>query len=239
VLTQLGRKVADAPAQAGRYAYVRRLNYVSQTRAKPGGGEFVMVVPMESRMWVAGDGTIISEGVSHEDQATFPTPADRAAYEASTKWATLDGLPHAEKGLPVAGMTAEQVAALPSDPEQLRQAIAKDPTGDAAQLLGWPLTPRPVKAALYEVLKTLPGARLAGTQEDPSGRSGVGIEFDDAAWTTLFIFDPATGELIATREHGKQEAHGRGTTDWSLTLEEGRSDDAPTPVGRTQDWTGR
>jgi hypothetical protein len=243
VLTQLGAKVAQAHAQTGRYAYSKTLSYISQTRTDGKGGEFVIVVPMEGESWVADDGTVISKGVEHEDQATFPTPADKAAYEAAPKFPQRDTPAHEQIGLKVGGLTAEQIRSLPTDPAQLQAAISADPdlttVAAAAQLLDWPLTPQPVRAALYGVLKARPDARLVGTVRDPSGREGVGVQFEDDAWTTLFVFNPATGNLLATRSYGKHEAKGRGTTDWDLTLAQGRSDDAPAPTGPTMDWTGR
>jgi hypothetical protein len=242
VLTELSRKVARAQPQTGRYAYSRSLSYISQTRTDGKGGEFVIVVPMEGESWVADDGTVISKGVEHEDQATFPTPADKAAYDAAPKFPQRDTPAHAQIGLKVGGLTAEQIRALPTDPAQLDAAISADPdlttVAAAAQLLGWPLTPQPVRAALYAVLKARPDAKLVGSVHDPSGRAGVGIQFEDDAWTTLFVFNPATGDLLATRSYGRHEAKGRGTTDWDLTLEQGRRDDAPTPTGPTQNWTG-
>src|SRR6201999_2253589 len=94
VLTQLGRKVAQAQPQTGRYAYSRTLSYTSETRTDGKGGEFVMVVPMEGESWVADDGTVISKGVEHEDQATCPTPADKAAYEAAPPFPARDTPAH-------------------------------------------------------------------------------------------------------------------------------------------------
>jgi hypothetical protein len=65
---------------------------------------------------------------------------------------------------------------------------------------------------------------------DPRGRTGVGVQFDTPAWKTLFLFDPATGALLGTRSLGHKEVPGRDIDDWSLVLESGRRDDAPTLV---------
>ena len=63
----------------------RRLSYVSHMRPKPGGkGTFVVVLPHEDEQWVADDGTGVVRDVIHDDQPTFPTPEDKADYEAAT-----------------------------------------------------------------------------------------------------------------------------------------------------------
>ena len=74
------------PPQTGRYAYEKRLSYVSHMRPKPGGkGTFVVVLPHEDEQWVADDGTGVVRNVIHEDQPTFPTPEDKADYEAARR----------------------------------------------------------------------------------------------------------------------------------------------------------
>lgn len=234
VLADLGRKVADAPAQRGRYAYQRRISYVSHMRPQPDGkGTFVVVLPHEDEQWVADDGSAIVRNVIREDQPTFPTPEDKAAYEAAPKLPPLDDRPHAVDEITVVGLSAAEVRALPTDPARLRPLIER---GDVAltamvgQLLATALTPPEVKTALFEVLKQLPGARLVPDARDPQGRTGVGVEFDTRAWKTLFLFDPATGALLATRSLGREEVPGRTIDDWSLVLESGRRDDAPEAV---------
>jgi hypothetical protein len=84
-----------------------------------------------------------------------------------------------------------------------------------------------VKVALFGVLKGLPGATLVPGATDPQGRTGVGVQFDTPAWKTLFLFDPETGALLATRSIGREEVPGREIDDWSLVLESDRRDDAP------------
>jgi hypothetical protein len=240
VLADLGRKVAAAPAQEGRYAYLRSLSYSSHMRPRPGGkGTFVVVIPMESEIWALPDGDMIVSSVMHEDQARFPTPQDKADYGRAPKQPPWDQRPHEVKGLKIGGLTAAQVLALPADPVALHAAIAGNGmaiTAAAGQLLGSPLTPQPVKAALYRVLRDLPGATLVGDQTDPLGRTGVGVRFDDPAWTSLFLFDPGTGALLGVRSIGKKEVPGRDISDWSLNVESGRRDSAPEPVGPVQQW---
>ncbi len=94
-------------------------------------------------------------------------------------------------------------------------------------LLSSALTPPHVQAALFEVLKSLPGATLVDGVTDPQGRTGVGVRFQDDAWDTLFLFDPASGHLLGTRSIGHQEVEGRDIADWSLVMDAGRTDRAP------------
>jgi hypothetical protein len=94
-------------------------------------------------------------------------------------------------------------------------------------LLTSALTPVPVKVALFEVLERLPGATLVDRVTDPEGRTGIGVRFQDEAWDTLFLFDPANGHLLGTRSVGHKEVEGRDIADWSLVLDSKRTDDAP------------
>ena len=65
---------------------------------------------------------------------------------------------------------------------------------------------------------------------DPQGRTGVGVRFEDDAWNTLFLFDPANRRLLGTRSIGHKEVPGRDIDDWSLVLESKRTDSAPQPT---------
>lgn len=234
VLTQLRDKVAGAPGQTGRYAYEKRLSYVSHMRGstKGKGGAFVVVLPHEDEQWVADDGSAIVRMVVHDDQPTFPTPKDKAAYEAAgDQRPPFSDAPYAVYHVKVAGLSTAEVRSLPTDPAQLRARLEGGDvllTAKIGQLLATALTPPAVKAALFEVLKGLPGATLVPEVKDPKGRSGVGVEFDTPAWKTLFLFDRETGGLLATRSIGHKELPGRDIDDWSLVLESHRRDDAPT-----------
>jgi hypothetical protein len=238
VLSELSGKVAVAPAGTGKYAYEKQVAYISHMRPKPGGkGTFVVVLPHTGEQWVSADGTAIMRGSVAWDQPTFPTPEDKADYEASPKnesgW---DSSPHKVVNLTLAGLTPAEVQALPTDPAALLAKLT-DPhlelTARVGQLLGSALTPPAVKVALFEVLRGLPGATLVPDTKDPQGRTGIGVQFDSDAWKTLFLFDPQTGALLGTRSIGHKEIPGRDIDDWSLVLESDRTDDAPTPTGRT------
>ncbi|WP_049559339.1 CU044_5270 family protein [Nonomuraea sp. SBT364] len=100
------------------------------------------------------------------------------------------------------GMTPRQLAALPTEPERLKNALL-DLEGDwkayapkvtkqpiralkgeprvralsdvAGTLLALAPTPPAVRAAAYRMLATLPGVRIEGDTTDPLGRAGVAI----------------------------------------------------------------
>jgi len=120
---------------------------------------------------------------------------------------------------------------LPTDPVALKTKLEHRDnvvvTAYAGALLSFAGTPHAVKAALFSVLKSVPGAKLIPSVTDPLKRTGVGVQFDDEAWRTLFLFDPDTGALLGTKSIGKQEVPGRTIEDWNLTVESGRTDIAP------------
>jgi hypothetical protein len=239
VLAELSGKVAAAPAETGKYAYEKQISYVSHMRSKPGPakGTFVVVLPHTDEQWVSADGTAIMRGQIAWDKPTFPTPEDKADYEASDHtepgWSSA---PYKVKNMTLAGLAPAEVQALPTDPAALLGKLT-DPhlelTARIGQLLGSALTPPPVKVALFEVLKGLPGATLVPDMKDPQGRTGIGVQFETDAWRTLFLFDPQTGGLLGTRSIGHKEVPGRDIDDWSLVIESNRSDDAPEPTGRS------
>lgn len=230
LLADLRGKVVATSAATGRYAYQKQIAYVSHMR----GGEerFVVVIPHELEQWVDADGSVIVRDVMHEDQATFPTPEDEAAYErAGQQRPPMDGQAYRHDDYKLAGFTVRQVAQLPTEPAALRAALER---GDVAllpataQLLASPVSSPELKAALFSVLKGLPGAELRPDSTDPRGRTGVGVQFEDDAWRTLFLFDPDSGALLGTRSIGKQEVPGRTIDDWWLVVEATRTDSAPT-----------
>ena len=233
LLTQLSRKVANEPTRQGKYAYLKQVAYISHMRPRKGGkGTYVVVLPHTSEQWVAQDGTAIVKSFADEGQPSFPTPEDKRDYEAANAhrlpW---DGSPYSLKNVRVGGMSVGEVEALPSDPVQLKARLEEHDemslTAKTGQLLAAAQTPPAVKVALFEVLKQVPGAQLVPQVTDPLERTGVGVQFDDPAWRTLFVFDPDTGALLATRSIGHKEVPGRDIDDWSLVIDSGWRDTAP------------
>jgi hypothetical protein len=181
---------------------------------------------------VADDGTGVTKGIIHWDQATFPTPEDKVAYEKQQRPPMLDDeSPRALRDAEVLGMSLAEVRALPTDPVALKAKLENRDnvvvTAYAGALLSFAGTPHDVKVALFSVLKSLSGAKLIPSVTDPLKRTGVGVQFDDEAWRTLFLFDPETGALLGTQSIGKKEVPGRTIEDWNLTVKSSRTDTAP------------
>lgn len=212
VLADLQGKVAGAPVQQGRYAYLKQLSYTTHLRP----GNVTKVLPHESEQWIADDGTGVYKEVVHWDEKP-PFPVDES--------------PHAIDDAEVLGMSLEEVRDLPTDPAKLMRHLEDRDnvivTAYAGALLSFAGTPQDVKVALFSVLKHLPDATLIPSETDPLERTGVGVQFEDEAWRTLFLFNRDTGELLGTRSIGKKEVPGRTITDWNLTVESGRTDTAP------------
>jgi hypothetical protein len=232
VLTDLRGKVAATTAPAGRFAYQKQIAFVSHMRGGGDADRFVAVIPHELEQWVAADGTAIAREAIHEDQAVFSTPQDEAAYRrAGQQTPPWNSDPRRVADYKLAGMSVQDVAQLPTDPAALKaklQAGAVDLLPATAQLLGSPVPSPELKAALFTMLKGLPGGTLLPSETDPRGRAGVGVQFEDEAWRTLFLFDPDTGALLGTRSDGKKELPDRTISDWWLVVEATRTDTAPT-----------
>lgn len=66
-------------------------------------------------------------------------------------------------------------ASLPACPEDVRGRIDDLAPSFATTLLEYPFAPKRLRVALIDALRTLPGARDAGTIRDPAGRAGSAI----------------------------------------------------------------
>jgi hypothetical protein len=240
VLARLARADAATAEQSGRYAYREAIEYTTHMRPRPdGSGSFAVVLPHETKQWLdaRGDG-VISERI-REDQPKFPTAEDRAQFEAAPSPRPLEGAHRMRvRDVRIAGLSAEAIAALPTDPVALRRAIADGMKragvksdnavlAGASQLLSSAVTPPDVRTAIFGVLRREPGAHVSEKLADPLGRTGVAISFDSSAWNTTLVFAKSDGRLLATRSVGKQELPGREIQDWSVVVETGRRDTAP------------
>ncbi|MEU4195680.1 CU044_5270 family protein [Kribbella sp. NPDC026611] len=145
-------------------------------------------------------------------------------------------------------LSAEQIAALPTDPSQLRKVLAGAATdradvdytvfAAAGRLLFEMPSPPKLRGAALRVLAALPGARIRTGVKDPLGRTGTEITLrttldkPDSRRTVMFgvgtsyIVDPTTGRLLSQTVTG-------GKTGSTVVLESGWTDDRPTPPSRT------
>jgi hypothetical protein len=139
-------------------------------------------------------------------------------------------------------LTAQQIAALPTDPVKLRALLARDATAAerdyvvfaaAGRLLFEMPSPPKLRGAALRVLAALPGTHIRTGVKDPIGRVGTEITIDvdpklpSGSKTSLFrsgaryIIDPATGRLLSSTYGGKPGA--------IVVLESGWTDQNPTP----------
>jgi hypothetical protein len=242
-LRRLGATAADSSTPDSRYIYVRQRSYTTHMRPRPGRrGTFATVVPTDVETWFARDGNERIERY-HElwDQATYPTDRDRADAQAAGPLSQPpdDRRAVRHRDTTIAGFTVAKLRALPTDASALRARLERADLGYKSPsplvtvtglVLGSPLTPPHVRAAAFAVLRDLPGATLVPGAKDPMGRGGDAVEFNDDAWRTMYIFDPNTSELIATRSIGKKELPGRKITDWILKLDSAGVDRAPNAI---------
>ncbi|MGW1340019.1 CU044_5270 family protein [Kribbella sp. NPDC002412] len=148
-------------------------------------------------------------------------------------------------------LTAQQIAALPTDPVKLRAVLSRDTDPDATpsereyvvfaaagRLLFEMPSPPKLRGAALRVLATLPDTRVRTGVKDPIGRTGTEITFTPdpsmpSAGKTLlhrggatYIIDPDTGRLLSSSYRGPKP----GAT---VVLESGWTDEKPKPPART------
>lgn len=89
--------------------------------------------------------------------------------------------------------------AVPVDGQEPEQALFDLMTG----LVRETIVPPDLAAALYRAARLVPGVVLERGAQDAIGRRGVGISRTDERFrsSTLWVVDPATGQLLGTRDH--------------------------------------
>ncbi|MFI5698127.1 CU044_5270 family protein [Kribbella sp. NPDC051586] len=148
-------------------------------------------------------------------------------------------------------LSAEQIAALPTDPARLRAYLGKTAGRDlspadreyavfaaAGRLLFEMPAPPKLRGAALRVLAALPGTRVRTGVKDPLGRVGTEVSLVAALskasgnrtslfWSgATYIIDPATGRLLSSTLGGPKP----GST---VVLESGWTDDKPAPPSAT------
>lgn len=172
--------------------------------------------------FIAADGTTVGRRTSISGPR-FETAADRMAWEQAGSprpWETpitLRNAPEDRFTFFFPGrdhITEAELRALPPDPAKLRDIIEpnvatnatwsheKQMFDDITQMLMIdPLQPE-VRAALYDVLASLPGIELLGRVDKQIGRPGVAIGITDRGYRFEAIFDPETADLIGQGLNG-------------------------------------
>jgi len=75
-----------------------------------------------------------------------------------------------------------------------------------------------LRAALFRLAATLPGARSLGETTDATGRSGVGIAYSDGAVSRQIIFDPGSALVIGVRNVATDPSDTRPPTPSEVAL---------------------
>jgi len=142
-------------------------------------------------------------------------------------------------------LSAKQIAALPTDPAQLRKVLAKTAGPEltaadqdyavfaaAGRLLFEMPSPPKLRGAALRVLAALPGTRIRTGIKDPIGRTGTEVSITAVKpsgtrtglfWSgATYIIDPVTGRLLSSTIRGPK-------TGSTVVLESGWTDDKPTP----------
>lgn len=144
-------------------------------------------------------------------------------------------------------LTAQQIAALPTDPGKLRAVLARGADRDATaselnyivfaaagRLLFEMPSPPKLRGAALRVLAALPGTHVSTGVKDPIGRIGTEITIDidptlpSGSKTFMlrsgaaYIIDPATGRLLSS-------TYGDRKPGATIVLESGWTDERPTP----------
>ncbi|MDP9299932.1 MAG: CU044_5270 family protein [Actinomycetota bacterium] len=181
-----------------------------KTQGIGGGGDvssgldWDLVVRERLQTWVASDGS--GRQVKTIEQVDFASPDDR------TRWIQAGRPPlpaSAVEGYRRGGLSIFDVATLPSDPDELRNAIhagrvIEEPSGPLGiftgigDLLAQPNTPPDVRHGLLELAAETPGITFEPAITDPLGRPGEGFTFHVQPSTETLIIDPDTARVLAT-----------------------------------------
>jgi hypothetical protein len=172
------------------------------------GRTFSVVTEVDATEWIRSDGSAVRREQIRD--ASLASTTDQQVWSAAEK-----------PTLPAAGDVREVRFApgefffvpssrVPADPDTLDSAlrdgsIANRPDTDRQVflLIGDLLAQRNLSEATREALlgvaSRLEGITLLGTVTDPLGRSGTGFSVADGVSDAQLIFDPASGELLASQ----------------------------------------
>jgi hypothetical protein len=197
-------------AGSGDVAYTKEEEFLLDVHEKDG---WSVILPATVETWVAPDGSGRQREVP--GTPTFPSAADKAAWEAS-------GSPELghngvfDRAFDPGFFPRPDLSSYPTDVEALKARIQRE----AAQVGGVPLNVEmftkvgdllrspdaspALRSALYQVAAGIPGVELVGGVTDQVGRKGteVAIVSDYAGYLARYslIFDPSTSALLEHRE---------------------------------------
>lgn len=149
------------------------------------------------------------------------TPFPTSPTNSSAAWRTTNGSPPpaprsagcAERSALPADpdtTTFRELEALPTDPDELLRKIYADAKGEGAQtrqsaaletigdmLDDATLLPR-LDSALYRAAAKIPGVSVVENAEDFTGRSGIGLSFEDRGGRQVWVFDKKSLDYLGS-----------------------------------------
>ncbi|GAB2607248.1 CU044_5270 family protein [Kribbella endophytica] len=202
--------------------------------------------PADTALWKA-QGSPRSWQLSYEVD-----PVTMAPGEPVVNKMTFDQVPPGYYLSGIKPVTAQQIQALPTDPEKLRAVLSAnaDPGASdseidyqvfsaAGRLLFEMPSPPKLRGAALRVLSMLPGTKFEVNVKDPIGRTGTAFSYEWAGrggkpgaeptmindGRTRYVVDTTTGRLLSSESIGLKAGA-------SVVLESGWTDDRPTPPSK-------
>jgi hypothetical protein len=225
-LRELAAGLADAPydGESGAYAYHRTVSWGGTVQSSPEGHEMSYVEQIET--WTASDGSVrVRTTVLRME---FPDQESRQYWQSLNPemlrlpQESVDEYP-----------ASPGTAAVPTDPEQLRELLGVPDEGvpdfkRIEALYRERIVPREARAAVLGILADVPGFGWRGEVTDRAERTGVAISYDVPEQNVRFVlaFNSVTGELLSFEfvdlRDGQVQFYG-------LHSETGWTDVAPAP----------
>ena len=178
------------------------------------GISVVWPTPADKAAWRADGEPSLAEWLKMSGQwATFTQPPTARelflADETQLGWLDPGHLPQgpdallhslrqvAASELPGTPGSKDCAELLVSCPATTRGIINRYVLGKLITLLRFPLTHPRDRSTIFRAVSLLRGARLVGSVEEPSGRTGIGVLLVHNPDMNLLVFDPRSADLIA------------------------------------------
>ncbi|SCE74254.1 hypothetical protein GA0074695_0750 [Micromonospora viridifaciens] len=195
-----GRLVdADYDNRTGRYRYHHTKSWGGSAMTSDDGRYHVAFVD-ETKVWQAADGT--GKQVTIQLEPQYPDQESRDYWRRNLRTTAPASATPAPASIP---LPPSDGAPLPSDRAQLKEVLKVGLGGSAVSkevstVYGRYVVPRHTRAEILRTLAEVPGFVWRGQVTDRAGRKGVAITYDDREHNgqSLLIFDPGTGELLAS-----------------------------------------
>lgn len=177
--------------------------------AGPGQYEYVKTIQAQRLAVGTGNATTTSWQACLDVQTVQDWAApDGSGRETATAPSRCGGIPATQtfpQGQEIDGAVYPGAAELPADPVALKRFIEHHfeggkPTADATfDFAGTFLqagAPPAVRAALYQLIESLPGVESLGSLTDQLGRQGTGVGYTSHGIRDVLIFDPSTSAVL-------------------------------------------